>query len=84
MLTRSNEEVPFGLPDVDGIASIAPKTVEDHWTQVHRDSFLKSKEWTLSPSRTPDNADLKIRLEMRRSKTFNFLLQLVWVLPNKR
>ena len=60
MLTRYNQEVPFGLPNVDGIASIARKTVEDHRTQVHRDSFLKSKERTQSPSRTPDNTNLKI------------------------
>ena len=34
MLTRSNQEVPFGLPNVDGIASIARKTIEDFRAQV--------------------------------------------------
>ena len=35
VLTRSDEKMPFGFPDVDGIASIALKTIENQRAQVY-------------------------------------------------
>ena len=46
MLKRSNEKMSFGFPYVNGVASIAHKTIKDFRAESHRQSVLKRKKST--------------------------------------